>query len=402
VWQDGRNGNKDIYMYNLSTFTETQITTNEIDQYSPAIYGNRIVWTNERNLVNSDIYMYNLSTKNQTRITTSGKAYNPKIYGDRIVWEDYRNDNAQDWSNPDIYMYDLSTSKETQITTDKSNQDSPAIYGNKIVWDDDSNGNYDIYVYDISTSKKTQITANESNQAFPAIYGDRIVWQDMSNGNTDIYMYNLSTSKETQITTDKSNQDSPAIYRDKIVWQDERNEESNISDGDWHNIDIYMYDLSTSTETQVTTNGSIQWDPAIYDDWIVWRDDPKHWGDISNIYICTISGNGSTSKPPVANFTSNVISGNAPLKVTFTDKSTGLPNVWTWDFGDGDNSTEQNPMHTYSAAGNYTVMLTASNENGTDAKTSEINVQSNSSQIPAGFNSLLFVMIVLYLFKKST
>ncbi len=83
-------------------------------------------------------------------------------------------------------------------------------------------------------------------------------------------------------------------------------------------------------------------------------------------------------------------------------KSTGLPDVWTWDFGDGANSTEQNPMHIYSVAGNYTVMLTASNVNETDTKTREINVQSNSHPSPAGFNSLLFVMIVLYLFKKST
>jgi beta propeller repeat protein len=78
-------------MYNLSTSTETQITTNEVDQYFPDIYGERIVWTNERNQVNSDIYIYNLSTKMQTCITTSGKAYHPKIYGDRIVWEDFRN-----------------------------------------------------------------------------------------------------------------------------------------------------------------------------------------------------------------------------------------------------------------------------------------------------------------------
>ena len=402
VWSDGRNGNKDIYMYNLSTSTETQITTNEVDQYFPDIYGERIVWTNERNQVNSDIYIYNLSTKMQTCITTSGKAYHPKIYGDRIVWEDFRNGNTQDWSNPDIYMYDLSTSKETQITTDKFDQSCPVIYGNIIVWEDYRNGNYDIYVYDLFTSKKTKITANESNQAYPAVYGDRIVWDDYRNGNTDIYMYNLSTSKETQITTNESSQDSPVIYMDKIVWNDNRNEGSNISDGDWHNIDIYMYDLSTSTETQVTTNGSIQWDPAIYGDKIVWRDDPKHWEDVSNIYMCTISGNKSTLKPPVANFTSNVTSGNAPLKVRFTDKSTGLPNVWTWDFGDEDNSTEQNPMHIYSAAGNYTVILTTSNTNGTDTKTGKINVQSSPTKAPAGLNSLLFVMIVLYLFKKST
>ena len=37
----------------------------------------------------------------------------------------------------------------------------------------------------------------------------------------------------------------------------------------------------------------------------------------------------------------------------------------------GTNSTEQNPEHTYSTAGNYTVTLTASNAGGTDTNTKE-------------------------------
>ena len=45
---------------------------------------------------------------------------------------------------------------------------------------------------------------------------------------------------------------------------------------------------------------------------------------------------------------------------TFTDQSTAA-NQWNWNFGDGGNSTLQNPTHTYAAAGNYTVTLTASN-----------------------------------------
>ena len=67
---------------------------------------------------------------------------------------------------------------------------------------------------------ETQITNNESAQIDPAIYGDRIVWQDERNGNWDIYMYNLSISTETRITTNESNQTEPAICGDRIVWQD--------------------------------------------------------------------------------------------------------------------------------------------------------------------------------------
>ena len=53
--------------------------------------------------------------------------------------------------------------------------------------------------------------------------------------------------------------------------------------------------------------------------------------------------------PPVASFSSNITSGNAPLNVLFTDTSTGTPTSWNWNFGDGTtNSIQKNPAHTYS------------------------------------------------------
>jgi PKD repeat protein len=66
----------------------------------------------------------------------------------------------------------------------------------------------------------------------------------------------------------------------------------------------------------------------------------------------------------VANFTANITSGQAPLAVAFTDTSTGGPVSWSWNFGDGGTSTEQNQVHTYTAAGNYTVTLNVTNAHG--------------------------------------
>ena len=49
---------------------------------------------------------------------------------------------------------------------------------------------------------------------------------------------------------------------------------------------------------------------------------------------------------------------------TFTDISTNNPTSWLWNFGDGQTSTLQNPTHTYTANGTYTVTLNASNVYG--------------------------------------
>lgn len=64
---------------------------------------------------------------------------------------------------------------------------------------------------------------------------------------------------------------------------------------------------------------------------------------------------------PVPDFVAEPTSGPSPLTVTFTDTTYGRPTGWAWDFGDGSTSSEQNPTHTYSDIGNYTVSLTASN-----------------------------------------
>lgn len=61
-----------------------------------------------------------------------------------------------------------------------------------------------------------------------------------------------------------------------------------------------------------------------------------------------------------ADFSANVTSGSAPLKVKFTDLSTGSPNTWLWSFGDGSSSSEKNPLHTYTMPGVYTVTLKSS------------------------------------------
>ena len=71
---------------------------------------------------------------------------------------------------------------------------------------------------------------------------------------------------------------------------------------------------------------------------------------------------------PTANFTANVTSGNVPLTVQFNDSSAGEPTSWYWEFGDGNNSILQNPVHTYITEGNYNVTLNATNSIGNDSK----------------------------------
>ncbi len=73
---------------------------------------------------------------------------------------------------------------------------------------------------------------------------------------------------------------------------------------------------------------------------------------------------------PVAAFSSpSPTTGTAPIAVPIFDSSTNNPTSWSWNFGDGQTSTQKNPVHMFTSPGTYTVSLTATNSAGSNTKT---------------------------------
>jgi len=67
-------------------------------------------------------------------------------------------------------------------------------------------------------------------------------------------------------------------------------------------------------------------------------------------------------EPLIPDFTANITGSAAPpLTVGFTSHSVGIVETWNWSFGDGTYSVEENPVHTYTAAGVYSVNLSETN-----------------------------------------
>ena len=76
------------------------------------------------------------------------------------------------------------------------------------------------------------------------------------------------------------------------------------------------------------------------------------WVNITDSVIC------------IADFSARLDTlNNIPNVYIFEDLSTGNPENWLWDFGDGQVSYEQNPIHTYEEEGEYEVCLTVSSNN---------------------------------------
>jgi PKD repeat protein len=117
----------------------------------------------------------------------------------------------------------------------------------------------------------------------------------------------------------------------------------------------------------------------------------ERWGDYSNMSVDPVDddtfwfttqyiGSGGTRKSQIAainfpgsvltaNFSASPLNGTVPLDVTFSDLSTGSVLSWAWDFGDGGTSNQQNPVHTFSTSGVYTVSLSITDASSSDTET---------------------------------
>jgi len=88
-----------------------------------------------------------------------------------------------------------------------------------------------------------------------------------------------------------------------------------------------------------------------------------------------------TNTPPVAKFGVNCTG----LTCTFSDSSTdaeGAIQAWKWDFGYGNSSTDQNPVHDYAAAQPYNATLTVTDAGGdTNSVTKPVTLEAPTADL---------------------
>jgi PKD repeat protein len=87
--------------------------------------------------------------------------------------------------------------------------------------------------------------------------------------------------------------------------------------------------------------------------------------NVSNNTAATVVNVSLSPKAPSADFAANTTFACGIGSVQLTDM-TGNASSWLWSFGDGSTSTEQNPTHTYTNNGTYSVSLVVSNCQGID------------------------------------
>lgn len=139
-------------------------------------------------------------------------------------------------------------------------------------------------------------------------------------------------------------------------------------------------DGTTSLQWSLGSGGSISGSNTEDTVRVNWTSSGTHTLSVVGKNICGTSAPLNTDvvvlNKAVANF--NVTDDG--LKVNLTDLSSWASSL-KWKFGDGDSSTEQDPQHTYTTRGMYTISLTASNTCSDSTVTKDVDVQFRVSVI---------------------
>ena len=193
-----------------------------------------------------------------------------------------------------------------------------------------------------------------------------------SSGNSLVIIVS-GTGERTAESFNGASASAPLLHVDYIIGASQ----APMASYTWSATDLTVDFTDTSTDSDGTVTG---WSWDFGDGQTSTVQNPQHTYVAAGDYTVTLSvtdDDGAASVTPASQSVSPTAPNQAPtasytwsatdLTVDFTDTSVdadGTVTGWSWDFGDGASSPAQNPQHTYVAAGDYTVTLSVTDDDG--------------------------------------
>ena len=236
VWSSDLDGDVEIYRYQISTDTKTQITNNSTVEYYPYIQGDSIVWAGMTN-GHDEIFLHRISTGTTTQISNNEFELNwwPQPSGDYVVWfgDDYDGDS-------EIMLYQISTGTTTQITDNAIDDDYPEIDGNYIVWGQNDGSHFTRHLYVINTGQTKQISPDSTyaSRTRNIIKGDFVTWSNFAGypaEEDECYLYQISTDTLNLVAENSLGSPYPHLSEAHLVWN--------------ANYDIFLAELDIPEDT---------------------------------------------------------------------------------------------------------------------------------------------------------
>src|SRR4030065_301417 len=403
-WHSGSGVIKKLMVHDIQTGVTEEIGSAE----NPVIDAEQIAWTlGDAVEMRVPVTYQQLTTDllngwEQTKFKT--------IDDGNIVWGNYENENASNMklfhsdgnSIKSAWLYNISSATLTKLTTDSSNSWNVLCDGNTACWL--NTDNQKLMFFNGSTISTLSDSIAEYDYSFR---NGKIVWSESRNNIWQVMLYDVTTGIKTQITNGTKHMLKPVTDGSKIVWYENVDYPFppanpvmwyyNIESGETKKVAHFYF---TGNEWQWMSNGKIAWaqhgNVFVYDGEIISQLTNDDFMINSESYIDndilvwrksfdpTKANNGNIYKgklKPLVSFDAENITGSYPLNVSFINHSFQGVQTYLWDFGDGQTSTERNPIHTYQNSGTYSVTLTVT---GTAGSSIEKKINLIKASNPSG------------------
>lgn len=200
AWTDRRDGNQDIFAYDLEADAEVRITDEVVNQFGPALAGDRLVWLDGRD--GGSIRLRNLATGEQRRLVADVDVVGGvDITGDRVVWAE----DSEPGGGTTIRLLDIASGDIQTVASGPVRRLNPVVSESLVVWEEligqDSEATTDqgttlLLVFDISSGRTMRIpdvVGVPFGLLTPAVSGRRVVWEDLRPNNSgDIFLFEVA------------------------------------------------------------------------------------------------------------------------------------------------------------------------------------------------------------------
>jgi beta propeller repeat protein len=237
------------------TGSSRRLTTDPAPQYDPAISGNIVSYTDLRN-GNAEVYYFDLVTGVEHRVTTTTWDNQlADVSGNTIAYTSFNTSGAH------VNGYTVGGSTFSIANTPGATQMNPGIGGDIVAWRDSRSGGLSIYGKSLSAGTEKRVSSG-SNDDTPNVSNGVVVYSSRGATTCQVFVTNFATGVTTQITNSATGCNSSTdISGNIVVFQAARDADQ----------DIYVYNLATARETRVSLPG-LQRNPHVSGDWVAFED----------------------------------------------------------------------------------------------------------------------------------
>ncbi|MFS0558618.1 hypothetical protein [Brevibacillus sp. 179-C9.3 HS] len=292
AWEDDRDGNDDIYYYDIKAKQEKAAVTDKGDQGRPSIFSNQIVYEHKSS---GDLYSYSISNGRTKRLTDdSNEQSHVHLYQEDYVYDD----------DGDLRYRELGKTSSKKIASNLYGETGPKIYGDYILFaKKDSKKKLQLHLYDLDEKELVPIGSSGGKPKDPSGHDRYIAYVTESKKNDTIVLYDVDTNKSKVISNPEHDASRPVVSSHYVVWYVEREDalfsydirkgvQKQITDEDddqkpseklyeidgerllWVNVDgrpeVIITDLSTGKHTEVTTVRNEPLSVDLYKNYATW------------------------------------------------------------------------------------------------------------------------------------